>query len=280
VKTHYDNLQVSRNASDRVIRAAYKSLSQQWHPDKNLDNLEEAERISKIINEAYRVLSDPILRKEHDDWIAENDSNETRDKKPNKSKYKEDNNVYQNSRSHQETGHRERKEEASAVVLCSLDGEFLKVRLKEIEGGAWGKYRGKGSVIILETGITIVGSHVYSNVLRWHINVLLVFLLFFLLGSVWPALIFLPVTIWLLDHAILRKSQVFIPWHAVKKFVIDRDIDSFGVAVESNEYLTPIYFRNIDAIRGDLDELHEIFQDKLLGKQILVDKLQPLRHGF
>jgi curved DNA-binding protein CbpA len=69
-RTHYDNLQVSRTAGDCVIRAAYKSLSQQWHPDKHPNDVERAEKISKIINEAYRVLSDPMLRKEHDAWIA------------------------------------------------------------------------------------------------------------------------------------------------------------------------------------------------------------------
>jgi curved DNA-binding protein CbpA len=78
VRTHYDNLQVSRSASDRVIRAAYKSLSQQWHPDKHPDDPETAERISKIINEAYRVLSDPELREKHDKWIADQEGVEHR----------------------------------------------------------------------------------------------------------------------------------------------------------------------------------------------------------
>lgn len=69
-KTHYDNLQVTRTASPEVIKGAYKHLSQKYHPDKNIENREEAERILKIINKAYEVLSDPLLRKEHDEWIA------------------------------------------------------------------------------------------------------------------------------------------------------------------------------------------------------------------
>lgn len=68
--THYDNLQVSRSASDLVIRAAYKSLSQKYHPDNNQDDPHRAERIMKIINKAYEVLSDPDKRREHDAWIA------------------------------------------------------------------------------------------------------------------------------------------------------------------------------------------------------------------
>lgn len=76
-RTHYDNLQVSRTASDRVIRAAYKSLAQEWHPDKHPQDTSRAERITKIINQAYKVLSDPRLRREHDDWIAREEQKET-----------------------------------------------------------------------------------------------------------------------------------------------------------------------------------------------------------
>lgn len=69
IRTHYANLQVAENASPEVIRGAYRYLSQRWHPDKNPDNWAEAERITKIINEAYAVLSDPVRRQEHDLWI-------------------------------------------------------------------------------------------------------------------------------------------------------------------------------------------------------------------
>lgn len=70
IRTHYDNLQVSRTASDAVIRAAYRGLSQQYHPDRNPDRREDAERTMQIINEAYAVLSDPVRRRDHDAWIA------------------------------------------------------------------------------------------------------------------------------------------------------------------------------------------------------------------
>lgn len=82
MRTHYDNLQVARNASDRVIRAAYKSLAQEWHPDKHPNNRQEAERILKIINNAYNVLSNPEKRKLHDEWIdrqVNDKTNQSRD---------------------------------------------------------------------------------------------------------------------------------------------------------------------------------------------------------
>jgi hypothetical protein len=69
IRTHYDNLQVTENASIEVIRGAYKFLSQKWHPDKHPNDKERAARIMKVINEAYSVLSDPEQRKEHDAWI-------------------------------------------------------------------------------------------------------------------------------------------------------------------------------------------------------------------
>ena len=77
-KTHYDNLQVTRKASDAVIRAAYRSLAQKYHPDRYEGLPAEAERVMKILNAAYSVLSDPVLRKEHDECIAEQEAAEVR----------------------------------------------------------------------------------------------------------------------------------------------------------------------------------------------------------
>jgi hypothetical protein len=69
IHTHYDNLKVARKAPQEVIRAAYKALSQKYHPDKNPGD-EKAARIMAILNSAYGTLSDPLRRREHDDWIA------------------------------------------------------------------------------------------------------------------------------------------------------------------------------------------------------------------
>ena len=73
IHTHYDNLKVARDAPPEVIRAAYKSLSQKYHPDRH-GNSTEAIRIIQIINTAYTVLSDPAKRREHDEWISRNEA--------------------------------------------------------------------------------------------------------------------------------------------------------------------------------------------------------------
>jgi len=72
VRTHYDNLKVARDAPPEVIRAAYRSLSQKYHPDRN-PNDADAARIMAIINGSYEVLSDPAKRREHDLWIRTNE---------------------------------------------------------------------------------------------------------------------------------------------------------------------------------------------------------------
>jgi hypothetical protein len=61
-------LKVARDAPDIVIRAAYKSLSQRFHPDKNPGD-ERAARIMALINQSYDILCDPKKRREHDSWI-------------------------------------------------------------------------------------------------------------------------------------------------------------------------------------------------------------------
>ena len=67
--THYDNLKVTRNAPPEVIRAAYKILCQQFHPDRH-DGHPKATQTFQIINAAYEVLSNPDKRRQHDQWIA------------------------------------------------------------------------------------------------------------------------------------------------------------------------------------------------------------------
>ena len=65
-RTLYDILQVSENASDEVIKAAYLSLIKKYHPDSNLAFRKEATEMTVLLNDAYSVLSNPQKRKEYD----------------------------------------------------------------------------------------------------------------------------------------------------------------------------------------------------------------------
>ncbi|HZR35520.1 MAG TPA: J domain-containing protein [Nevskia sp.] len=69
--THYETLQVIPSASPEVIRAAYRCLAQYLHPDRSPPGLrEECERLMRLVNEAYAVISDPAAREAYDRWLA------------------------------------------------------------------------------------------------------------------------------------------------------------------------------------------------------------------
>lgn len=54
-KDWYKILGVSKTAPVSEIKRAYKKLALQWHPDKNVDNREEAEAKFREIAAAYEV---------------------------------------------------------------------------------------------------------------------------------------------------------------------------------------------------------------------------------
>jgi len=63
VDNHYATLNIAMDAPDAVVRAAYRVLTAQYHPDRR--GLDGARRMQQV-NEAYRVLSDPQRRTDHD----------------------------------------------------------------------------------------------------------------------------------------------------------------------------------------------------------------------
>jgi molecular chaperone DnaJ len=64
---YYSILGVSRSAADKDIKATYRRLARQYHPDVNPGNKSAEERF-KQINQAYEVLSDPEKRKKYDQY--------------------------------------------------------------------------------------------------------------------------------------------------------------------------------------------------------------------
>lgn len=63
-KDYYALLGVSRNASDREIKKAFRKLAVKYHPDKNKEK--DAEEKFKKLAQAYEVLTDPEKRKKYD----------------------------------------------------------------------------------------------------------------------------------------------------------------------------------------------------------------------
>jgi curved DNA-binding protein CbpA len=63
---YYAVLGVTKDATSAEIKKAYRKLALKWHPDKNPDNVEEAEAKFKEIAEAYDVIGDENNRRRYD----------------------------------------------------------------------------------------------------------------------------------------------------------------------------------------------------------------------
>jgi DnaJ-class molecular chaperone len=66
-KDYYTILGISRTATEKEIKSAYRRLARQYHPDVNPGNKSAEERF-KLINEAFEVLSDAEKRKKYDQY--------------------------------------------------------------------------------------------------------------------------------------------------------------------------------------------------------------------
>lgn len=70
---HYERLKVTQDAPPEVIRAAYRTLANRLHPDRQLGG-SDADGASHdqmaLLNAAYEVLIDPVLRRDYDATLA------------------------------------------------------------------------------------------------------------------------------------------------------------------------------------------------------------------
>ena len=64
-QNYYDILGISKNASDKDIKSAYRRMARKLHPDVNPDD-SRAQNQFKKVNEAFEVVGDPSRRKDYD----------------------------------------------------------------------------------------------------------------------------------------------------------------------------------------------------------------------
>lgn len=73
--TLYDRLGVSPNATEEEIKKAGTKMSFKWHPDKNINNIEEATKKFKEVREAVDILTDKSKRELYDRFGMDMDMN-------------------------------------------------------------------------------------------------------------------------------------------------------------------------------------------------------------
>lgn len=67
-KDHYKTLNIPFNSSPLEIKKAYRQLAHKYHPDKNTkQDKKTAEHLFREITQSYKVLTNPLLKKEYDE---------------------------------------------------------------------------------------------------------------------------------------------------------------------------------------------------------------------
>jgi hypothetical protein len=96
---YYEVLGVNIKAEAIVIRSAYKAMVQKYHPDKAVGQkqIDKYLEKTKLINEAYNVLSDEAKRQKYDEELSNNKS----EKNLNNEGFKKDNDSSSKKQSNQ-----------------------------------------------------------------------------------------------------------------------------------------------------------------------------------
>ncbi|MGY0196212.1 J domain-containing protein [Leptothrix sp. BB-4] len=119
--SHYDNLFVTPNAPIEVIKASFKVLAQKYHPDRNSSS--DAERVMKIINQAWDVLGDESRRKEYDRAIGRSATRRAAPASPENNKQSES-----KPKSNADTASKPtRTFRTQAQLIAELEGEAVRL---------------------------------------------------------------------------------------------------------------------------------------------------------
>ena len=119
-KDYYELLEISRNASDEVVKNAYRALAKKYHPDTANVDKELIEKNMKQINEAYEVLSSKEKRAIYDQELKEKEL-ELKQERYNYD-FKENKKVNDNNQSNENNN---KKSNSKKIVIICIIGFFF-----------------------------------------------------------------------------------------------------------------------------------------------------------
>ncbi len=167
MESYYDILGVSKSATDKEIRQAYRRLARKYHPDLNPGNA-EAEKKFKRINEAYEVLSNPESRKKYDlygeNWKYADRIEAQYGKQPGGSPFEW---VFRQGSRGQQPGARSRR--GRPGTSPDFDDFNIFEGLDDLIGGFGGPFRqgaGASTATRLETSVEVSLEEAYSGTRR------------------------------------------------------------------------------------------------------------------
>jgi hypothetical protein len=126
---------------------------------------------------------------------------------------------------------------AGAVVA---EGRFLKKRVKPIK--QYGQYRGNGRLEVNETGLNIIGKHVYSLGARWGFGLaLVVAILVLTFGTFAPGILLIyPIV----EYWWLKKEDLAIPLSAITDLATDDSKQLVAVSFEGHPWCSPVVLKS------------------------------------
>jgi hypothetical protein len=166
--THYDNLKVARNAPVSVIKAAYRALSQQYHPDKNTHP--DAARIMRVLNDAWAILGDEAARAAYDRRVAAEEkleksnsstSHRRQEDSPQRDRAEEERRAREESaRSQQAEAAARRREEAARKAADTSHAKQARQKREADPFVAWGV---RACAVAAVVGLVAIGAIVVNH---------------------------------------------------------------------------------------------------------------------
>jgi curved DNA-binding protein CbpA len=166
IEDYYSILQINSDASPQDIKASFRRLARQYHPDLNPNNSVAAEKF-KLISQAYEILSDATKRRRYDrDRSFANQKNRARYSSQNSQDY-----YFKGIQKSQEREYQKAIDYYTKAI--ELDSSFVEAYLKRCEmRSKLGDNKGvlEDCSRVLEIDSTVAKAHYYQGRARYRLG--------------------------------------------------------------------------------------------------------------